>query len=160
MADPALGQKQICPNCQTKFYDLTKRPAHCPKCGFEFDPEEALKSRRARPRAAVRDYEADDAEPKPVRDEDAEPFGEETEATPEIDEAADEPDPGAVDDDDAEGGGAPAAAEPASDLGVDFDEEADLAEEEEADDVPFLEDEDADADAEDLAIPGEEEEER
>ncbi len=159
MADSALGQKQICPNCQSKFYDLTKRPAHCPKCGFEFDPEEALKSRRARPRTPVRDYEQDDAEAKPVRDEDAEAFGEAEEATPELDAAADEPDPGA-EDDDAEGGAAP-AAEPEPGLGVDYDEEADLveAEETEDDDVPFLEDEDADDDA-DIALPGADEEER
>ena len=158
MADPALGQKQICPNCQTKFYDLAKRPAHCPKCDFEFDPEEALKSRRARPRAAVRDDEADDAPEKPVRDEEAEAFGEEEqETTPEIDEAAEEADTPA-DDEDAEAGVvAPTEAEP--DLGVDFDEEADAAEEE-SDDVPFLEDEDADIEGDDIALPGEEEEER
>ncbi len=159
MADPALGQKQICPNCQTKFYDLAKRPAHCPKCEFEFDPEEALKSRRARPRAAVRDFE--ETEAKPVRDEETEAFEEEAEATPEIDEAADEPDPAAADDDDAEGGVA-APAEPDADLGVDYDEEADVVadEEEEADDVPFLEDEDADIEGDDIALPGEDEEER
>ena len=158
MADPALGQKQICPNCQSKFYDLAKRPAHCPKCEFEFDPEEALKSRRARPRTVIRDDEPDDAEAKPVRDEEAEPFGEEeAEATPEIDEAADEPDGTPADDEDAEA--ADAAPEPEGDLGVDFDEEADAADEE-ADDVPFLEDEDADIEGDDIAIPGADEEER
>ena len=157
MADPALGQKQICPNCQTKFYDLTKRPAHCPNCSFEFDPEEALKNRRARPRTVIRDDEPDEAEAKPVRDEEAEAFGEEEqETTPEIDEAAEEADPPA-DDEDAEAGATP---EPEADLGVDFDEEADAAEEEEADDVPFLEDEDADIEGDDIAIPGADEEER
>ena len=160
MADSALGQKQICPNCQSKFYDLAKRPAHCPKCEFEFDPEEALKSRRARPRTVVRDDEPEEAVEKPVRDEEAEAFGEEdAEATPEIDEAADEPDGSSTDDDDAEGGGA-TPGEPEADLGVDFDEEADAAEEEEADDVPFLEDEDADIEGDDIALPGEDEEER
>ena len=158
MADPALGQKQLCPNCQSKFYDLAKRPAHCPKCEFEFDPEEALKNRRARPRATVRDYEDTDTEAKPVRDEETEAFEEEAEATPEIDEAADEPDPGAADDD-AEGGAA-APGDPEPGLGVDFDEEADVAEEEEADDVPFLEDEDADIEGDDIALPGGDEEER
>ena len=159
MADPALGQKQICPNCQTKFYDLTKRPAHCPNCSFEFDPEEALKSRRARPRTVIRDEEPDEAEAKPVRDEEAEAFGEEDqETTPEIDEAAEEPDGTATDDEDAEAGGA-APGEPEADLGVDFDEEADAAEDE-ADDVPFLEDEDADIEGDDIALPGADEEER
>ncbi|MDP3746502.1 MAG: TIGR02300 family protein, partial [Phenylobacterium sp.] len=28
MANPELGAKQLCPNCQAKFYDLTRRPAH------------------------------------------------------------------------------------------------------------------------------------
>jgi len=45
LANPELGAKQICPTCSSKFYDLTRRPAHCPKCGSEFDPEEALRSR-------------------------------------------------------------------------------------------------------------------
>jgi uncharacterized protein (TIGR02300 family) len=158
LADPALGQKQICPNCQTKFYDLAKRPAHCPKCDFEFDPEEALKNRRARPRTVIRDDEPDDTADKPVRDEDTEAFEEEdAEATPEIDEAAEEPDGAPADDEDAEAGAA-APGEPEPDLGVDFDEEADAAEE--TDDVPFLEDEDADIEGDDIALPGEDEEER
>ena len=42
MANPELGAKQVCPNCQAKFYDLNRRPAHCPKCGTDFDPEEAM----------------------------------------------------------------------------------------------------------------------
>ena len=41
LANPELGAKQICPNCQSKFYDLGRRPAVCPKCGESFDPEEA-----------------------------------------------------------------------------------------------------------------------
>ena len=49
MANPELGQKQVCPNCQAKFYDLGRRPAHCPKCATDFDPEEALKLRNRRP---------------------------------------------------------------------------------------------------------------
>ena len=108
-----------------------------------------------RARATPRDYEQDEVAEKPVRDEDAEAFEEEADATPEIDEAAEEPDPAAADDDDVEGGAAPAEAEP--DLGVDFDEEADLEEEAE-DDVPFLEDEDADLEGDDIVIPGDEEE--
>ncbi|HEY7852370.1 MAG TPA: TIGR02300 family protein, partial [Caulobacteraceae bacterium] len=59
MANPELGAKQICPTCSTKFYDLTRRPAVCPKCGAEFDPEEAMRNRRVRARAPLPD---DDAE--------------------------------------------------------------------------------------------------
>lgn len=40
MADPELGTKQVCPNCEAKFYDLNKRPATCPKCAHTFDPED------------------------------------------------------------------------------------------------------------------------
>ena len=60
MANPELGSKQICPHCQAKFYDLTKRPAHCPKCDTEFDPDEAVRNRRVRARAVV--PEPDEAE--------------------------------------------------------------------------------------------------
>ena len=60
MANPELGSKQVCPNCQAKFYDLTRRPAHCPKCHHEFDPEEAVRTRRVRARAAPVDHDTDD----------------------------------------------------------------------------------------------------
>ena len=33
-----LGTKQVCPSCESRFYDLNKRPAVCPKCGADFDP--------------------------------------------------------------------------------------------------------------------------
>ena len=32
MAKPELGMKRICVSCATRFYDLTKVPAVCPKC--------------------------------------------------------------------------------------------------------------------------------
>jgi uncharacterized protein (TIGR02300 family) len=31
----SLGKKHICAECSTKFYDLGKDPAACPKCGTE-----------------------------------------------------------------------------------------------------------------------------
>jgi uncharacterized protein (TIGR02300 family) len=140
LANPELGAKQICPSCQSKFYDLGRRPAVCPKCGTEFDPEEALKSRRVRARATVPDYEAEEEKPEvaPVEAE-ADGFEDEVDETPEVDVVAAE---AIVVDEDAEDvEGAPAP--PADDLGVDFVEE----ELEEADDeVPFLEDEDEDED--------------
>ncbi len=33
MAKPELGTKRVCVACSTRFYDLTKSPAVCPKCG-------------------------------------------------------------------------------------------------------------------------------
>ena len=35
MAKPELGTKRVCVACSTRFYDLTKVPAVCPKCGTE-----------------------------------------------------------------------------------------------------------------------------
>jgi uncharacterized protein (TIGR02300 family) len=35
MAKPELGTKRICVSCSTRFYDLGKAPAVCPKCGTE-----------------------------------------------------------------------------------------------------------------------------
>lgn len=39
MAKVDLGEKRVCPECASKFYDLTKRPAVCPKCEFSYDPD-------------------------------------------------------------------------------------------------------------------------
>lgn len=133
LANPELGSKQICPNCQAKFYDLTKRPAHCPKCDTEFDPDEAVRNRRVRSRAIVPDDDqAEDQVVAKSTDEDEE---EEEVVTPELDEAAD--DPVVADDDDEDTAKAgPAVSE---DLGDTDDEEV-----EDDADVPFLEDEDED----------------
>ena len=139
MANPDLGTKQVCPNCQAKFYDLNRRPAHCPKCDTEFDPEEAVRSRRVRARSTAPDYEADEA-PVKAKEADTEDEGfEEADDTPEIDEAI-EAEP--VEADEAEEG-APAAG-PEPDLGVDFEEEGSELEAE-SEDVPFLEEEEDDA---------------
>lgn len=139
MANTELGAKQVCPTCQTKFYDLGRRPAVCPKCGSSFDPEEALRSRRVRARSTTPDYEADEeAAAKPRKEEDVEGFEDEPEDTPEIDQAA-EAEPLETE----EGEDTPGAPEPEPDLGVDFEEDVPL-EEAEDEDVPFLEEEDED----------------
>jgi uncharacterized protein (TIGR02300 family) len=138
LANPELGAKQICPTCSSKFYDLGRRPAHCPKCGAEFDPEEALRSRRVRPRGPLPEEEPEVVRPPPAEadEEELEPADE----APELDAAAAEPlDTG--DDEDEDGAEAAKPAAPDEALGVDFAEEDDL---EDADDdaVPFIEDED------------------
>ena len=33
------GLKKICPSCETKFYDLNRKPAVCPNCGLELEEE-------------------------------------------------------------------------------------------------------------------------
>jgi uncharacterized protein (TIGR02300 family) len=149
LANPELGAKQVCPSCQAKFYDLGRRPAVCPKCATEFDPEEAVRSRRVRPRTPEPDYEDD---PKPDAAKEAADTDEDTEDAPEIDEVV-EADP--VETDEADD---PVDAAPATDLGVDFEEEgAEL--DSEAEDVPFLEDE-ADDFVEDEIEPRADDEER
>jgi len=37
LAKPELGEKRRCLSCETKFYDLNKDPAICPKCGVVFE---------------------------------------------------------------------------------------------------------------------------
>jgi len=139
LANPELGAKQICPNCQAKFYDLGRRPAVCPKCATSFDPEEAVRSRRIRARtSAVPDYEDAEEKEVKVKEEEADGFEEEADETPEIDQA---PEAEALEtDEDADD---PVAAPPADDLGVDFAEDEELADDED-EDVPFLEDEEED----------------
>jgi len=153
LADPALGTKQICPTCQAKFYDLGRRPAHCPKCGSDFDPEEAVKSRRIRARAVTPDYE-DEAEDQ-VKDKAADSDEEEEDvAAPEIDEAVEDP---IVVDDEDEGDVDPAKG-PADDVDLGVGEEDVDLEDDEEDTVPFLEDEEDDSFEEDIDLPGEGEE--
>ncbi len=137
MANPELGAKQICPTCSSKFYDLGRRPAHCPKCGAEFDPEEALRSRRVRPRGPLPEEEVEEV--RPVADPEAEDegYGVEAEEAPELDEGAAAEPLEVVDEDDT---GEPVAA-PDESLGVDFSEDEDL-EDANDDEVPFIEDED------------------
>ena len=135
MANPELGSKQLCPNCQAKFYDLTKRPAHCPKCANEFDPDEAVRNRRVRARAIVPEPEEERDDQVKADAESEEDEEEDEVVTPELDDVIDDPVLAADDDDEAEP--APAVSE---DLGEFTDEE----EAEDDADVPFLEDDDED----------------
>ncbi|VXA98114.1 TIGR02300 family protein [Brevundimonas sp. G8] len=148
MANPELGAKQVCPNCQAKFYDLNRRPAHCPKCGTDFDPEEALKlrSRRARP-----GYPADDEAEDQVKDKkvDGDEDEEEDVKTPEIDEEGHEP----ILTPDDEDEDAPAdASEEAGMNATDGDDDL-LADDDDDDSVPFIEDEDDDSIDGEIAKP-------
>jgi len=151
LANPELGAKQICPTCSTKFYDLNRRPAVCPKCGAEFDPEEALRNRRVRVRSIVPD---DDGEQEAaVKSSDAEDgFEAEPDEAPELDAVVDEPPLLSDDDVDEPDSTTPT---PGEGLGVDFAADDDL-EDAEDDEVPFIEDDD-DAFPEDEidGLPGE-----
>ena len=69
MAKPELGLKRVCVSCGTKFYDMARAPAACPKCGTE-QPAEQPKLKRApapvddrlKKRAVVPEAEADEIE--------------------------------------------------------------------------------------------------
>lgn len=141
VAKPELGQKQVCPNCQAKFYDLSRRPAHCPKCATEFDPEEALKLRNRRGRPAG--YPADDDGEDQVKDKKADGDDDEEEeavATPEIDQEGHEPIL-TPDDDDED---TPADASEEAGMGETSEDDDVLADDDDDDSVPFIEDEDDD----------------
>ncbi|MCH7665765.1 MAG: FYDLN acid domain-containing protein [Acidobacteria bacterium] len=48
-ADVELGTKHECPSCGTKYYDLGKAGAPCPKCGAsqeETEPDQTKTSRK------------------------------------------------------------------------------------------------------------------
>ena len=140
MANPELGAKQICPTCSTKFYDLGRRPAHCPKCGAEFDPEEALRSRRVRTRVPLPEDDAEEVKPVAAEAEEDE-FEAEVETAPELDGAVEAEPIETGDDEDA--GPDSAAVAPDEPLGVDFAEDEDLADADD-DEVPFIEDDEDD----------------
>jgi uncharacterized protein (TIGR02300 family) len=139
MAKNKLGTKQICPSCEVKFYDLNKRPAICPKCDAEFDPEdETVKTSTAKvkektAKAAVKSEDGED-------DEDEEEAKKNTDEDEEDDEEAakelggDENEiimdgSNDTDDDDAAPGKVPAGF---TEEGVDDDEDAVLDDDEDA----------------------------
>ncbi|MBL8808121.1 MAG: TIGR02300 family protein [Rhodospirillales bacterium] len=79
MAKAEWGLKRTCQSCGARFYDLSKSPISCPKCGAEYDPEVLLKSRRGKP-APVVPKPAPVEEPEPVEAEAAEGEEEEEDA--------------------------------------------------------------------------------
>ncbi|WP_292072169.1 TIGR02300 family protein [Brevundimonas sp. UBA7534] len=147
MANPELGAKQVCPNCQAKFYDLNRRPAHCPKCGTDFDPEEALKlrGRRVRPGYPADDEDTEDQVKDKAADSDEDE--EEDVRAPEIDEEGHEPILTPDDDDDS--------SDNNDDAGMNSSDgdDDDVLDDDDDDSVPFIEDDDDDSIDEDIAKP-------
>lgn len=80
MAKPELGLKRTCVACGTRFYDLTRAPAVCPKCGTE-QPAEQPRLRRAaatpapdeklKKRAAATEGDAEEMEVEDVEGDEA-----------------------------------------------------------------------------------------
>lgn len=151
MGKAELGEKQVCPNCGSKFYDLTRRPAVCPKCSFAFDPsDETVKLKRAKTsRAPV--YETDeDEEVEDKRLEKAEDgFEEDAEETAEIDAEAGDDATDLVEDEDEDSPRAGSGdALPPGFSEADDDADLDETAPEDDDGVPLLEDDEEFADEE------------
>lgn len=81
-----LGTKRACPSCAARFYDLTKRPIECPKCGFSYEPEALFKQRRSRVAETVEAGKVVAAETEDEDEEDEDEDGE-SEAEEEEEEA-------------------------------------------------------------------------
>lgn len=114
MAKPEWGQKRTCNSCGCRFYDMTRSPIICPKCGSTVEPDMPFKVRRssaaqaeakaAAPALAGDDLEADDL--VAIEDDD--------DVIDPDEDAADEDESGLIED--------------ASDLGEDDDDMAEVME--------------------------------
>ena len=95
-----LGLRRLCQECQTRFYDLKRKPPVCPKCNATFEAIPLLKSKRGKtavkestPIAPVFDpleeLEFDVGEPDSVDEdvliEDADDLGDDTDVVSGID---------------------------------------------------------------------------
>jgi uncharacterized protein (TIGR02300 family) len=98
VAKPELGTKRLCANCGAKFYDLSKDPIHCPKCGTVYEIAPVVTRGRPEAAAAVRPAPVEEVvvpEPQEVEtvsleEADAEASGAKKPATPEGEVAEDE----------------------------------------------------------------------
>lgn len=96
MSRPELGTKCICAGCRVRFYDLSRSPAICPKCGVEQPPEQPRVARPARSTFGSR-YQSRQPPTAIVADEDPEPAN-----TSDVAEEDEAPEPDEDDDTDAE----------------------------------------------------------
>ena len=137
LARTDLGDKQVCPSCGARFYDLRKRPATCPKCSTAFDPaEESVRVKRGRSRVTAHDpaYEDDEeVEAKKVKVGDDEEEEEEVEEAVEVDAVVEEPVLSTDEDEETPPAG--------DELPEGFSEEEDVGDAADDDSVPMLEDE-------------------
>lgn len=97
MAKPELGLKRLCVACGTKFYDLTRTPAVCPKCATEQPAEQprlrrptaaSIAEEKLKKRAVVAEVEGEEVELEDVEAdetiEDAEELEDEGEGVEDI----------------------------------------------------------------------------
>lgn len=96
MVKPELGTKRVCVSCGTRFYDLTKSPAVCPKCSTE-QPVEQPRLKRTSGNVAAEEKRM--KKPVPVAEDEPELVEEPEEAAEEEDDVIESTDD--LDDDDA-----------------------------------------------------------
>ncbi len=77
MVKPELGMKRVCVSCGTRFYDLGRTPAVCPKCSTE-QPVEQPRARRpagnlADEKRVKKPLPVDDVDPEVETEEAEEP---------------------------------------------------------------------------------------
>lgn len=116
MAKPEWGQKRTCQSCGCRFYDLTRVPVTCPKCGANVELESPFKVRRGGS-AAVEKAAAPVVRPEAAPDLDTDGLvtAEDEDETLEAEEdTADDDESGLIED--------------ASDLGEDDDDMAEVME--------------------------------
>jgi uncharacterized protein (TIGR02300 family) len=137
VAKPELGTKRLCGSCGAKFYDLSKSPIVCPKCGTIF--EVVVPVSRAKPDAA--------RAAAPV-----------AAAAAVVVEAAETPDAEFVslEDADAEAQGKKPATADDVDL---VEDDVEVADDDDMDDAALIEEEEGDADVTDIIGDGIEKEE-
>ena len=83
MVKAELGTKRVCVACNTRFYDLMKQPAICPKCGTEQPadmprplrsagpvPQEEKRAKKPAPAAEDADIDTEPPEAEDESDED------------------------------------------------------------------------------------------
>ena len=143
MSKADLGEKQTCPECEAKFYDLKKNPAICPKCGHTFDPLAAITAKHGKGKEAdetenetTDDSDEDQVETKTPDDEDDDGI----EEVPEIDAEADSVALGEDEEDDTPGS-KQRIAEPSVEDEIDEDE-AGMSIVDDDEDLPDLDDDD------------------
>ena len=51
MAKPEWGKKRTCQDCGSRYYDMMRSPAVCPKCGAEANVPGSARPQRSRPAA-------------------------------------------------------------------------------------------------------------
>ncbi len=108
MAKVDIGTKRVCPECEAKFYDLTRNPAVCPMCQNSFDPSEldpnaVLPTAPLKPQTSMADDDGDEGMEDAV-EVDEEDIDEEEQAAKELELDGDDAAiiSGGVGDDDAD----------------------------------------------------------